>query len=154
LVYNEAVQLQTTGTITIQTTGGSLFQTIDLSKNFSNAHTSELAWVSGNTLWINVTKDFDPGVNYCLKMTSSCVKDVCGINGNTQIADTTTVTWTTDNNGSTPSTNTVGGGTTVAASYDRAVTRGTGSASVVSGGSTVGTIPATSPNISLSTQDA
>jgi len=154
LVYNEAVVLQTTGTITIQTTGGSLFQTIDLSKNFSNAHTSELAWVSGNTLWINVTKDFDPGINYCLKMTSNCVKDVCGINGNTQIANTTTVAWITDNNGSTPSTNTGGGGTTVVASYDRAVTRGTGSANIVSNGSTVGTIPALSPNISLSTQDA
>ena len=147
LVYNEPITLQTTGTITI-----SGQQVIDLSKTFSNAHTSNLVWVSGNTLWINPTSDFAPATTYHLTMTSNCVKDACGINGNTQISDSTTVVWTTDNGGIASAGST--GSITPTLTYDRQVLLGTGTANITTGGGTVvSSITPTSPNLSLSNQD-
>jgi hypothetical protein len=90
--------LGTSGTITINSNTG-VFQTFDISKTFTanKIAQGDLFWVSGDTLWLNPTKDMTKGNTYWITMTSNCVKNSCNTSGNTQIANSTTSTWTIDN---------------------------------------------------------
>jgi len=96
LEFNQTILLQTTGTITINSSSG-VFQTFNLSQTFDTNKIGELFWIEGDTLWLNPTKDMIAGTTYWVTMTSNCVRNKCNTGGNTQIADSTTATWTIDN---------------------------------------------------------
>lgn len=125
IVYNQPIQFGPTGTIYVKNSGGTIYQTFDISKTFGSARISELFWIVGNTLWINVTTDFTNGNTYNIQMTSNCVFDACGLNGNTQIADSTTIFWTCDAG---PSAST--SGTNGVVQLDRRVVPGSGTATI------------------------
>ena len=96
--FNQSIVLGTSGTITINSNTG-VFQTFDISKTFTTNKIAqgELFWISGDTLWLNPTNDMTKGTTYWITMTSNCVKNSCNTSGNSQIADSTTSTWTIDN---------------------------------------------------------
>lgn len=94
VTFNYGVQLAKTGVITIKTNSGSTFQAFDLSLTFvSNKITTELVWVSGNTVYVNPTKDFTAGASYYLNITAGAVQDLCGTSGNAAITDSSTISW-------------------------------------------------------------
>lgn len=110
IVFNQTINLTSMGTITINSSNG-VFQTFDLSKTFTANKTadSNLLWVNSEfnsknpptydngILWINPTKDMIAGTTYWITMTSNCVINGCNTGGNSQVADSTTLTWTIDN---------------------------------------------------------
>ena len=98
LKYNQSIIFGTSGTITINSSSG-VFQTFNITNTFTanKIAQGELFWISGDTLWLNPTKDMTKGTTYWITMTSNCVKNSCNTGGNTQIADSTTATWTIDN---------------------------------------------------------
>jgi len=127
IVFNKPISLQSVGTIVINSNTG-IHQTINLSNTFANNKTSELVWVSGNSLYINPTKDFDVGKSYYVTLTAACVKDVCGI-GNGVINDSTTFAFATDP-GPTPQIAVASSGSIaeegISLTYDRTVVPGNG----------------------------
>lgn len=94
LEYNINLILTTSGTIEIKSSYGT-HQTFSLSQTFAANKISELFWVSGKTLWLNVTKDFVPGRTYWVTITANAVKNSCG-SGNAAITDNTTAVFTVD----------------------------------------------------------
>jgi hypothetical protein len=103
-------------------------------------------------LWINVTKDMSRGSTYSLNIDAGVVTDMCGTNPNTAI--TSGITWTIDGGATASSTPPPAGSslaeTGIKAQYDRPVQKGTGSVEIKnSTGSVVGSIPATSPAVSV-----
>jgi hypothetical protein len=156
LVFNQPIILQTTGTITVKNSIGTTYQAINLAHTFSAQKVSELVWVSGNTLIVNVTKDFTKGSTYYLNMTANCVKEACNLYGNAAITDSTTVRWTVDGgpqaNSFTPIPNTPVNDTGIIMPLDRPVAPGSGTVKIRnSAGTIVKEIPATDPAVSIQT---
>lgn len=151
IVFNQAVSLQTTGTIEVKSSSGT-HQTFDLSHTFANQKIStELVSVRSDTLYINVTKDFNPATTYWVTLTSGCVKNSCGT-GNNAVSGNT-LTWTTDsgpNASKLPGTSLPMNESGVKLNYDRSVIPGTGTMSIKdAGGTVIKTIPANSPALSF-----
>lgn len=98
LVFNNPIQLGTSGTITIASSGGT-FQQFNIAHSFKTNKISELLWIDEDNdkiLVVNPTKDFTPGTTYWLTITANCVYDKCRINGNVAILDTSKIRWTVD----------------------------------------------------------
>ena len=125
LEYNINLILTTSGTIEIKSSYGT-HQTFSLSQTFAANKISELFWVSGNTLWLNVTKDFTPGRTYWVTITANAVKNSCG-SGNAAITNNTTAVFTVDPGPDTKETVTNNNVTTTSGlsfKYDRPVVKG------------------------------
>lgn len=98
LVFNNPIQLGTSGTITIASSSGT-FQQFNIAHTFKSNKVSELLWIdeaNDKILVINPTKDFTPGTTYWLTITANCVYDKCRINGNAAILDTNKIRWRVD----------------------------------------------------------
>lgn len=148
VVFSAPIKL---GTGTIQVKNGLLtHQTMNVAHTFASEKVSELFWVSGNTLWINVTKDMTPGSSYSLNIDAGVLTDMCGTNPNDAI--TSGITWTIDKGATATAAPASNPPTEQSASvnYDRPVKPGSGTATVKdSNGNIVQTIPATSPAVSV-----
>jgi hypothetical protein len=156
LVFNQPITLQTTGTITIKNSLGITYQTINLAHTFAAQKVSELVWVDGNNLIVNVTEDFTKGITYYLNMSANCVKEACGLYGNAAITDSSTVRWTVDSG---PDANTFApirssaiNETGFIMPYDRSVKKGNGTVTIKdSTGRVVKQVSATDPAVSIQT---
>jgi len=96
LKFNQDIIFGTSGTIYINSSSG-VFQTFNITYTYASNKIGDLFWIDGDTLWLNPTNDMIKGTTYWVTMTSNCVQNSCGTSGNTQIADSTTATWTIDN---------------------------------------------------------
>lgn len=152
--FNYPVVLQSSGTITVKNSFGLTFQTINLADTFATNKVSELVWVSGNTLYVNVTKDYTNGITYYLNMTANCVKDSCGLYGNTAITDSQTIRWTVDG-GPAPAQPPFPADKPISETglnlgYDRTVVPGTGTMEIKdANGNVIKTVAATDPAVSI-----
>jgi hypothetical protein len=156
LVFNQPIILQTSGTITVKNSIGTTYQTINLAHTFSAQKVSELVWVSGSTLVVNVTKDFTKGSTYYLNMTANCVKEACGLYGNAAITDSSTVRWTVDGgpgaNDFAPIREKPINNTGFIMPYDRPVKRGSGTVTIKdASGNVLKVVPATADEVSIQT---
>jgi hypothetical protein len=144
--FNGEIALTGSGMVTIKPVSGGTHQAFNLSQTYTANKINELFWVSNDTLWINVTKDFTPGTSYYVTLAADSVVDACGINKNTAITGTD-YQWTVDGGPAPKSTNTSNG---VELNMNSKVTPGTGSTDLKdSGGNTVTTLDAKSPAISI-----
>lgn len=144
--FNEAITLTGTGTVTIKISGGGTHQAFNLSQTYTSNKINELFWVSGDTLWINVTKDFTQGSSYYVDLTADCVVDACGINKN-QAISASDKSWTVDGGAKSKSVDTTNG---VTASMDSKVSPGTGSSNLKdSNGTIIATLTPKDPAISI-----
>lgn len=145
--FNESVALTGTGTVYIKTAGGGTHQTFNLTQTYTSNKINELFWVSGNTLWINVTKDFTPGASYYVTMTANCVVDACGINKNQDLS-ANTYSWTVDGGASVTSSAQTTDGLTLG--MNSQVKSGSGFATITdSNNVTVATLDAKDPALSI-----
>ncbi len=144
--FNETIALTGTGTVNIKIASGGTHQTFNLSQTYSSNKINELFWVSGDTLWINVTKDFTPGTSYYIELTANCVVDACGINKNTAVTGNT-YSWTVDGGPASKNTSTTNG---VTMNMGSKVSPGTGTAEIKDGsGNVISTLTPTDPAISV-----
>lgn len=95
LTFNRTPKFNTFGTISVYKSNGSLHQTFNVADTFSGQKVSEILWISGDSVYLNPTKDFEPGETYYVQASASSIKDNYGRSW-AGINDTTTVRFTVD----------------------------------------------------------
>jgi hypothetical protein len=92
--WGNPVVLGTTGRVRVYE-NGSLKQTINANDTFASQRVSELLWVSGNYLYIDITTDFAVGSSVYVTIEGGVVKDACGYS-NPAVTNPSTIAFTVD----------------------------------------------------------
>jgi len=153
IVFNRAITLHTSGTITLNTSAG-VVQTFDVAQTFTADKVSELIFVSGSTLTINPTVDMALDTVHHVLLSAGCVQDACGttfagesnvniINFKTDAGPTTTLV-PFNASGSVNQTG-------VVMDFDRTVEPSTGLVRIidVNTSATIATVASTDPSVSI-----
>jgi hypothetical protein len=149
LIFNRVPTLST-GTVSIFNAAGALHQEIETDTSYNKDKTNELIWVSGNSVYVNPTKDLTLGTTYYVLMSEGAVTDSCRFN-TPSITNNTTVRFTVDAGPVAVETPFNANTTTFSLEYDRDIEPGPGLITVFDGsGNLVATVASNDPAITQS----
>jgi hypothetical protein len=150
LVFNKNISFTSTGTITIYNSSGAVHQSINVNTNFNANKTNELIWISGNTLWINPTKDMPTDQTYYVLATPTCVQSFQADLWE-GLSNQNTVRFTVDPGPTATTTPISNDNDKIIMVFDREIEPGTGALTYSANGVNVGTTSATDDSVDITT---
>jgi hypothetical protein len=150
LTFNRPPQFNSFGTISIYKADGTLHQTFTVTDTFTGQKVSEILWISGNSVYLNPTKDFLLDTTYYVQVSNSAVKDFYGRSFG-GITDTSTIRFTVDPGPTATTAPITNNNSQIVMTFDREIQSGTGQINYVANGSTVGSTTATDVSVTITT---
>ena len=150
LTFNRPPQFNSFGTISIYKADGTLHQTFTVTDTFNGQKVSEVLWISGNSVYLNPTKDFLLDTTYYVQVSNSAVKDFYG-RSFSGVTDTSTIRFTVDPGPTASTAPITNNNSQIVMTFDREIQPGTGQISYAANGSTVGSTTATDVSVTITT---